>query len=56
MPSTDADEPILVRYRTPEVRASELELIQKSIGTHGSAGRAAIAERLCEIWEWRPVP
>jgi hypothetical protein len=48
-----ADEPVLLRYRTREIRSSDLETIHAVIATHGSGGRAAIAERLCELWKWR---
>ena len=48
-----ADEPVLLRYRTREIRPSDLETIHAVIETHGSGGRAAIAQRLCELWMWR---
>lgn len=53
MEQRPADEPVLLRYRTREIRPSDLETIDAVIGTHGSAGRAAIARRLCELWMWR---
>ena len=53
MERTHADEPVLLRYRTREIRPSDVETIQSAIEAHGSRGRAAIAERLCEIWGWR---
>jgi hypothetical protein len=53
MKPADADEPVLVRYRTREIRPSDLETIQSAIETHGSRGRGVIAEQLCELWQWR---
>jgi hypothetical protein len=50
---THAGEPVLQRYRTREIRPSDLQTIQGAIETHGSRGRGAIARRLCELWEWR---
>jgi len=49
----DTNEPVLVRYRTREIRPSDLETIQSAIEAHGSRGRGAISERLCELWQWR---
>jgi hypothetical protein len=46
MKPADADEPVLVRYRTREIRPSDLETIQSAIETHGSRGRGVIAELL----------
>ena len=48
-----ADEPVLQRYRTREIRRADLATIQRAIETHGSRGRAAIAAGLCELWGWR---
>lgn len=53
MKPTDADEPVLLRYRTREIRRGDLETIQSAIATHGGRGRKAIGKRLCELWEWR---
>ena len=53
MKPADADESILVRYRTREIRPSDLETIKNTIESHGSRGRGAIAERVCELWGWR---
>ncbi|MBW8017909.1 MAG: DUF4338 domain-containing protein [Planctomycetes bacterium] len=53
MKRLDAAEPVLVRYRTREIRPCDIETIQRVVETHGSRGRKAIAERLCELWEWR---
>jgi len=53
MKAMDTNEPVLVRYRTREIRPSDLETIQSAIEAHGSRGRGAISERLCELWQWR---
>ena len=48
-----AGEPVLVRYRTREIRPSDLVTLRHAIETHGTRGRSSIAERLCQLWEWR---
>jgi len=53
MQPTDTDAPVLVRYRTREIRPSDLKTIQRVIESHGRRGRGAIAKRVCELWGWR---
>jgi hypothetical protein len=46
---------VLTRYRQRDIRPTDLELIRKTIAKLSShpRGRKAIAESLCEAWDWR---
>ena len=53
MEQTHAGEPVLLRYRTREIRTADLEAIQGVLEAHRGQRRSAIARQLCALWEWR---
>jgi hypothetical protein len=41
------------RYRSREIRASDVEFIRDLIARYPGVSRRGLSERLCEAWDWR---
>lgn len=46
-------QPILVRYRNRDLRASDIEFIRTQMQMHPGMGRTHLSRLLCELWDWR---
>jgi hypothetical protein len=49
----EQQQPILVRYRNRDIRASDIEFIRSRIEANPGMGRTHLSRLLCEIWDWR---